>query len=393
VAIDGKILISGAGIAGLTLAILLKEQGHDLLVVEHEEALPTEGYMMDFFGSGWDVAERMGLTDKLRALHYPIDALQFVGDLGDVYASVPISRVRQALGGKYVYLRRSDLVRILHERAQGLGVEVRFGTEITALEDTGKAVQITFDDDSNGDFALVFGADGVHSGVRHLVFGAEHQFARYLGAFVAAFHLAEHDFPVGHAMKLHEEIDRVAAYYPLDDTRLDATYVFRHDEVYVPYEERLDFGRKAYEGAGWIGEALLDAYSGEEPIFFDTLTQIAMPRWSRGRVALLGDACGCLTLLAGQGSHMAMAGAYVLARELKRYKGHYAAAFTAYEAKLKPAVAARQEDAATFAKVFIPSARSRPWLRRLVIKIIFSPLVMPLVFKAFGAKSVLEDYA
>jgi 2-polyprenyl-6-methoxyphenol hydroxylase-like FAD-dependent oxidoreductase len=391
-AIDGKILISGAGIAGLTLAVLLKEQGHDLLVVEHDEAVPTEGYMMDFFGSGWDVAERMGLTDKLRALHYPIDALQFVGELGDVYASVPISRVTDALGGKYVYLRRRDLVRILYERAQSLGVEVRFDTEITELEDTGKHVEVAFDYGSDGFFALVFGADGVHSGVRSLVFGEERQFARYLGAYVAAFHLADHDFPVGRAMKLHEETDRVAAYYPLDDKRLDATYVFRHELSNVSYEDRLDFVREAYKGAGWIGEAMLDAYQGREPIFFDTLTQIAMPRWSRGRVALLGDACGCLTLLAGQGSHMAMAGAYVIARELKRYKGNHAAAFTAYEARLKPAVAARQEDAATFAKVFIPSETSRPWLRRLVIKLIFSPLVLPLVFKAFGAKSVLESY-
>jgi len=347
---------------------------------------------MDFFGSGWDVAERMGLTGDLRALRYPIDALQFVDALGDVYASVPISRVSKALGGKYVYLRRSDLGRILYERAQSLGVEIRFGTEITAVDDTGDTVQVSFDDGSAGDFALVFGADGVHSGVRHLVFGDESQFARFLGAYVAAFHLTEHDFPVGRAMKLHEETNRVAAYYPLDDTRLDATYVFRHDETHVPREERLAFVRRAYAGAGWIGESMLDAYHGSEPIYFDTLTQIAMPRWSRGRVALLGDACGCLTLLAGQGSHMAIAGAYVIAHELERYGGNYAAAFVAYEARLKPAVAARQEDAATFARYFIPSDRSRPWLRHLVIRILFNPLVLPLVFRWFGAKSVLEGY-
>jgi 2-polyprenyl-6-methoxyphenol hydroxylase-like FAD-dependent oxidoreductase len=198
---------------------------------------------------------------------------------------------------------------------------------------------------------------------------------------------------VGRAIKLHEETDRVAAYYPLDDRRLDATYVFRHDEVHVPQAERLSFVREAYDGAGWIGETMLDAYHGSEPIFFDTLTQIAMPRWSWGRVALLGDACGCLTLLAGQGSHMAMADAYVLARELERNKGKHAAAFIAYEMKMRPAVAARQEDAATFAKVFIPSADSRPWLRRLVIRMMFNPLVLPFVFRAFGAKSALEGYS
>ena len=388
----GRILISGAGIAGLTLAVLLKEQGHDPLVVECDDALPTERYMMDSFGTGWDVAERMGLTDALRALRYPIDALQFVDARGDAYASVPISRVSRELGGKYVYLRRPDLVRILHERAQSLGVQIQFGSEITQIEETADAVHVTFDDGGEDDFALVFGADGVHSQVRHLVFGDERQFARFLGAYVAAFHLTEHSFLVGRAMKLHEDVDRVAAYYPLDDKRLDATYVFRHDETYVPREEQLALVRKVYKDSGWIGEPMLEAYHGTEPIFFDTLTQIAMPRWSRGRVALLGDACGCLTLLAGQGSHMAMAGAYVIAQELERYDRDHRGAFAAYEAELKPAVAARQEDAATFAKVFIPSAHSRPWLRRLVTKIIFSPLVLPFVFKTFGTTSVLKDY-
>ncbi len=92
---NGSVLISGAGIAGLTLAVLLKEQGYEPLVVERNKALRSEGYMMDFFGSGWDVAERMGLTDELRAIHYPIDALQFVDASGKIYASVPIARVSQ----------------------------------------------------------------------------------------------------------------------------------------------------------------------------------------------------------------------------------------------------------------------------------------------------------
>src|SRR5665811_2576261 len=140
--------------------------------------------------------------------------------------------------------------------AQTLGVEIKFGVEITQIEETADAVHVTFDDGGEDDFALVFGADGVHSQVRHLVFGDERQFARFLGAYVAAFHLTEHSFPVGRAIKLHEDVDRVAAYYPLDDKRLDATYVFRHDETYVPREERLALVRKAYKGSGWIGEPM-----------------------------------------------------------------------------------------------------------------------------------------
>jgi 2-polyprenyl-6-methoxyphenol hydroxylase-like FAD-dependent oxidoreductase len=173
---------------------------------------------------------------------------------------------------------------------------------------------------------------------------------------------------------------------------MDATYVFRHDEIQVLPEDRLSFVRKEFKSAGWIAEAMLKAYRGKEPIYFDSLTQIAMPHWHQGRVALLGDACGALTLLAGQGSHMAMAGAYMIARELERHEGDYAAAFAAYEAKLKPAVTKRQKDAAAMVRYFIPSARSRPWLRRLVIKLMFSPPVLPLMFRWFGARSVLEGY-
>ncbi len=390
---NSSVLISGAGIAGLTLAILLKDQGYEPLVVERNKALRSEGYMMDFFGSGWDVAERMGLTDELRAIHYPIDALQFVDSEDKIYASVPIERVRHALGGKYVYLRHSDLERIVHDRAQAAGIAIRYGSVVTGLRETANAVRATFVDGAEADFALVFGADGVHSGVRRLVFGEERQFERFLGGYVSAFHLNRHKFDIGRALKLHEEPDRVTMFYPLDAQRMDATYVFRHDEVQVLPDERLSFVRKEFKGAGWIGEAMLKAYKAKEPIYFDSLTQIVMPHWHQGRVALLGDACGCLTLLAGQGSQMAMAGAYVIARELERHDGDYTAAFAAYEAMLKPAVTKRQKDAAAMAQYFIPTKRSRPWLRRLIIKLIFSPLVLPLVFRWFGAKSVLEGYA
>src|SRR6185312_6251019 len=112
-----KLLISGGGIAGLTLAIQLKQSGFEPQVIERELGPRSEGYMMDFFGTGWDVAERMGLTGRLRAVRYPIDALEFVDGAGKSWLHVPIARVGRALGGKYVYLRRQDLEAILAERA------------------------------------------------------------------------------------------------------------------------------------------------------------------------------------------------------------------------------------------------------------------------------------
>jgi 2-polyprenyl-6-methoxyphenol hydroxylase-like FAD-dependent oxidoreductase len=388
-----RILISGGGIAGLTLAIELKRRGFDPVVVEKEPQPRREGYMMDFFGSGWDVAERMDLVDELRAVRYPIDALDFVDTEGRPFVHVPIDRVRRALGDRYVYLRRQDLERILTERARKAGIVPRYGCSLAALSDDADAVHARFSDGSEDDFALVVGADGVHSRVRELVFGPERQFARFLGLSVAAFHVARNGLPFMRAATIYEEPDRLSMVYPLDDERLDATFVLRTGEIdHLPHSERLAFLHERLSGAGWIVEDVLAACPADAPVFFDSVTQIVMPQWHRGRVALIGDACGCLTLLAGQGSHMAMAGGYVLADMLERHKDH-AAAFAAYQDFLKPAIAKKQNSAARFAPLFVPKPNSRPWLRRLAIKLLFGWPLINLGLEAFGSKSVLAGRA
>jgi 2-polyprenyl-6-methoxyphenol hydroxylase-like FAD-dependent oxidoreductase len=388
-----RALICGGGIAGLTLAICLKDIGWEPLVVEREPALRAEGYMMDFFGTGWDVAERMGLVDALRALRYPIDAMQYVDDTGRPYISVPIERIKRALSNKYVYLRRADLEQILFSRARETAVDVRFGLSIDALDDRDTEVGVTFSDGSQESFDLVFGADGVHSQVRRLVFGPEDNFSRFLGYYVAAFHVDDHHYSIGRAFKLHEEADRLVVVYPLDARRLDATFVFRHADIgLVPPARQLGLIEQCYRGAGWIAEALLKDRPSSQRIYFDPTTQIVMPEWHRGRIALLGDAAGCLTLLAGQGSHMAMAGGHVIARELERHGGDRRAAFAAYERFLKPHVEAKQKSAAWLARLFVPTKRSSPLLRRLVIRLIFSPPLTEYAFGYAGARSILADY-
>jgi len=388
-----KIVISGAGIAGLTLGTLLKEQGHDVVVVERDASLRLEGYMMDFFGTGWDVAERMGLVDALHEIHYPIDAMDYVDAQGHTYLHLPIARVKDALKGKYTYLRRPDLERIVSERSQQSGVTIRFSTTISAIEEKATEVLVAFEPGNTESFDLVIGADGVHSRVRELVFGPEKQFDRFLGYYVAAFHIPKHDYAIGRALKLYEEVDRLAGFYPISESVMDATYIFRHENAgFVPRSERLPLVRKKFKGAGWIAETVLLDYVSTEPIFFDSVTQITMNSWSKGRVALIGDACGCLTLLAGQGSHMAMAGAYVLANELQKNNGDYKTAFHSYETFLKPAVQKKQQEAARLSKRFVPSSRSITPLRHLVMKGMFSPLLIKYSFTLFGGKSILAHY-
>ncbi len=387
-----RVLISGGGIAGLTLGILLFEKGWDPLIIERDPVLRKEGYMMDFFGTGWDVAERIHIVDALRAVKYPIDYLQYVDRSGKPYASVPISRVRHALDNNYVYLRRSDLEAILFERAKSTGLGVRFGTVIRSLNDTGSSVEVEFEDDSRDSFSLVFGADGVHSRVRELAFGPEEQFARFLGAYVTAFHSANR-YDLQNCLKMYEEKDHLIGLYPLSNQTMTGLYVFRSSNLgYVQGDKRLVLLKEEFKKSRWIGKQVLDDIKPTTPIFFDSLTQILMPGWSKGRIALLGDACGCLTLVAGQGSHMAMGDAYVIAHELERYTGDYQEAFRSYETFLKPIITSKQNSAERFSKIFVPSQKSRMWLRRLVIKLIFSRPLIGFGLSSFGSKSVLSSY-
>jgi 2-polyprenyl-6-methoxyphenol hydroxylase-like FAD-dependent oxidoreductase len=387
-----SVLIVGSGIAGPTLAILLQQNGWNPLVIERDPAPSSLGYMMDFFGTGWDVAERMGLTDALRAVRYPIETMEYVDAQGRSSVRIPLERIRRALDGRYVYLRRSDLARILYDRMREIRVPVRFGTTIRALTETTQGVRVTFEDGQQEEFALVVGADGVHSHTRKLVFGPEEPFARYLGYYVAAFQLPLAP-EIRQSFVLHEEPDRVASFYPVSAELMASTYIFRHPDIgHIPAAERLPFLRARYAGSGWIAERVLEGLSEQSPIFLDSLTQIKMPKWSAGRVCLIGDSCGCLTLAAGQGSHMAMAGAFVLATELTRHAGDFSAAFAAYENFLRPHVERKQQQGARLAGSFVPSSRSRLWLRRLVIRAIFSSLLIRWTFRGFGARSVLRDY-
>jgi 2-polyprenyl-6-methoxyphenol hydroxylase-like FAD-dependent oxidoreductase len=391
---DKKVLISGGGIAGLTLSILLKEKGWEPLVIERDPAVRTEGYMMDFFGTGWDVADRMGLLSDIRMIHYPIDYLDYVDRNGAPhFPAVPIDRVRRAFKGKYAYLRRPDLEVILFNRALASGVEIRFGTTIQSIKEEKNSLRVVFNDGTAGTFQLLFGADGVHSHVRGLIFGPESKFARFLGYYVAAFHFPNHDYRIGRSLKIYEEPGRVAWFYPLDDRTMDATYIFRHEDVgRLPHEKRVPFVKEQFTGSGWIAEDVLRSVSSSEPIYFDALTQIVMQNWHKGRIALLGDACGCLTPIAGQGSHMAMAGAYVIARELERYSGDYQSAFTAYQQFLKPFVDRKQNEAMGLAGQLVPSSRTKMVFRYPLIRLIFNKFFLSYFLNSLGAKSILASY-
>ena len=325
-----RVLISGGGIAGLTLAYWLRQYYIPAVVIEQANAIRRDGYAIDFFGTGYDVAERMSLIDQLRSRQIPFEALVYVNKDGKTIARLDMRLIRKLTEGKYMGLMHTTLEEVLYEALEGT-VEVRFGRWITAIEAGPDAVQVTCNDGTTESFDLLIGADGVHSKTRALVFGPEEQFSRSLGYTIACYPLADR-YGIGKTFQMYNEPGRMAAAYctpQADDLLLFFMYQQPVPE-HVPRSMRLSHLRKVFRGMGWLTEQFLSDVDPEVSVFMDAVIQIQMPTWHQGRVALVGDACDCPTLLSGQGASLAMGGAYLLAKALHD-TADYQEAFWCYE--------------------------------------------------------------
>ncbi|MBA2287673.1 MAG: FAD-dependent monooxygenase [Ktedonobacteraceae bacterium] len=288
-----RVLISGGGIAGLTLAYWLQKLAISSVVIEQANTIRRDGYAIDFFGTGYDVASRMGLIDQLRSRQIPFEALVYVNKDGKPIAQLDMELIRKLTEGKYMGLMHATLAEVLHEALEET-VDVRFGRWITAIESGPDAVVVTFNDGTTETFDLLIGADGVHSRTRALLFGPEEQFSRYLGYTIACYLLAD-CYSIGKTFQMYNEPGRMAAAYctpQADDLLLFFMYQSSKPE-HVPREQRLSHLRKVFAGMGWLTEKFLSDVDPSVNVFMDAVIQIQMPTWYQGRVALVGDACDC----------------------------------------------------------------------------------------------------
>jgi 2-polyprenyl-6-methoxyphenol hydroxylase-like FAD-dependent oxidoreductase len=383
-----KILISGAGLAGMTLAYWLSQEHYEVTIIEVASTLREDGYGIDFFGSGYDVAERMGILESLSEQQINADHISFIDSDGSDLARLDLESMRDVMNGRYIPLMHWTLEKALYN-ALPESVNIRFGCALQSVTQTEKNIAVVFDDGKSETFDLLIGADGVHSRTRELVFGPESEYAHYLGYQVACYRLDD-DFGIGRSWKNYTEPDRQSGAYCTDhENEVISQFIWKTPNPdHVPHDQRLPVLRQAFKGMGWQTEQLLAA-APTEGIFMDSLTQIRMPRWHEGRVALVGDACGCMTLISGQGASMAMGSAYVLAESLGKYSEHELA-FQTYENQLRPEIEARQDKAESFARAFVPGSELGLDVQQLMMKLLFHDAFKGLLKHQFMADSVLQ---
>lgn len=391
-----RILISGAGIAGGTLAYWLQRFGFEPILVELAPQLRTGGYMIDFWGAGFRVAEKMQIIDQLREKHYTIPELEFVNKDNKRIGAFPAEAMRRAVQYRHCNLLRSSLAEVIFH-ALPKTVPIHFGTSVTAMEETPDGVHVTLSTGETLTVDLVVGADGLHSNVRTLLFHKdENAFERFMGYYLASFTI---DNYIGedHIFRSYSERGKQVGIYSLRDGKL--AVFFAYEAPRTPFDfrnrqeqqERLQaaFARVPWKECPTLFQKMQDA----PDFYYDEVTQIVLPHWSQGRVALVGDAAHCASLLSGQGSALAMTSAYILAGELKKNQGDYAKAFRAYEHSVRPEIERKQHLAQRFAGSFIPKTRLGLWGRNVMARLMLLPIVSKLFVNAFlSDKITLPDY-
>jgi 2-polyprenyl-6-methoxyphenol hydroxylase-like FAD-dependent oxidoreductase len=351
-----KVLISGASIAGPTLAYWLYRYGFDVTVVERARAVRTGGYPIDVRGTAVDVVERMGMLRDLQAAHISTRKVTFVGAEGHPIGTVRPDALSRGVS-RDLEVPRGTLTSLLFDLTRQGPTRYRFGDSIAALEDREDHVNVTFKSGESGRFDIVIGADGLHSNTRRLVFGPEDPFIRYLGFCFAGF-TVRNDRGLAHEAIIYAEPGRVAVLYAVRTSpTLHAILNFTYPRP--PFSGRSDeeaqrrLTAEMFAGCGWETARMVDAMLKADDLYFDSVSQIHMPAWSSGRVVLAGDAAHATSFLSGQGSSLALVGAYVLAGELATHD-EPEQAFAAYEQICRPFVEANQALATRGGSLLLP---------------------------------------
>ena len=376
-----KVLIVGTGIAGTTLAYWLARYGFEPTLVEQAEQLRTGGYVIDFWGLGYDVAEKMGILPALKEVALPFDGLKIVDEHGRRKGGFGRRAIRSMLGRRYLSILRSDLAKQIYG-ALGDGVRTIFGDTVTRLQQDEAGVLVGFRSGHFERFDLVFGAGGLHSPVRNLLFGAESNFEKFLGYYAASFAVDDYPYQDRHMFVSYSAPGKQVSRYTVRDGRTVFLFVFAaREKLSIPHANvraQKQVLKDEFAGVGWECPDMLRRLDDNTEIYFDAVSQIRMGKWSRKRSTLVGDACACPSLLAGQGSALAMAGAYILAGELKLAEGNHQVAFANYERSLHPVIESKQLAAQKFATSFAPKTHFGIFLRNQVTRLMTIPFVADL---------------
>lgn len=350
-----KIVVNGASIAGLSVAVSLGRSGHDVVLIERAGAVRSGGIAVDVRGQALDVAQSFGILDQLKTNRVTYGAqFEFADPDGVVLASIdPNADIYESPGDLEV--GRDELVRILESQLPA-SVTRLFDATVESLEFTaggGARVSITGRDPEEVD--LVVGADGLHSRIRRLAFGPEADYLRYLGLYVGVLRKCRTSIDVP-ATTVYNEPGKLVL---VRGNGRESSAVLGFSSDWISYDYHDDaVGRDLVESAfvevnGWKTQELISEVAESPDFYFDSVCQVDMPAWHRNACVLVGDAGYCASFFSGMGTTLALQGAKVLADSLNS-EACVSAGLRAYEVAMRPFVDEAQATATEGIELLFP---------------------------------------
>ncbi len=327
-----RILISGAGAAGFTLAYWLKQYGFTPTLIDKYPGLRRGGYKVDVRGAAIEVAKQMGIYQSLVEANVNLKSSKFVAPNLKVFQFD--SGMLSLCSEGDIEINRWDLVQILSKAVEE--VEIIYDDSITQFDESDKVVY--FEKMAPREFDLVIGADGIYSKVRKLVFGEDSKFIKEYGVNFCIFSIPN-IFELERSEMVYFDKGKFVAAYAINNHSV-ACLAFKSKKEKLLRENLKEVFEEQFKHLGWEIPRLITLMRESEDCYFDMLAQVQMPGWVKGRVALVGDAAYAAS---GIGTNLAMIGAYVLAREIKLADGDYLTAFARYETLLRECVEISQK--------------------------------------------------
>lgn len=338
-----RVLVVGAGIAGPAICYWLKRFGFSPVLIEKSAAIRKGGQALDVRGIATHIAREMGIYDQICDMRTRIECGRFVDVAGNV--------MHEEQGEKFgfrqddeVEILRGDLIEILMETIAD--VPCRFNQYITSLQQNDTSVTVNFNDGTVESYDMVIAADGIHSATRRMIFDKNEYQLVNLGSYISTFTIPNY-LNLNHMDVGCEVNQKLVSVNSDNDPKLAiAGFMFRSQHVLKDIRdenEQKNFLCDTFRDFGWEVQNILNLMSESDDFYFDAITQVKMNSWTKGRIALLGDAGYCPSPLSGQGNNLALVGAYILAGELKAANGNYVQAFARYNELLQPFVDVNQK--------------------------------------------------
>ncbi len=381
-----NILISGASIAGPALAFWLNKYGFNVTIVEKTPMLRGGGYRVDVRGIAVDVAERMGLMNKMRGSGTAMKGSSFINSSGKRLVSMNDPNMFGMRQANDAEIMRGDLSNILYEATKDDATYI-FNDSISEMVQTAENVRVTFKSGMSKHFDLVVGADGLHSNVRNIAFGQEKGFIQNFGYYFAIFTIPNF-FELDHWELSYMAEARVMNVFSTgDDHQAKALFMFASDTKDYNYrdiegQKKLLYARYKDDGGDVL--KIMNCLADTPDFYFDSISQVHIDCLSRGRIVLLGDAGYCPSPAAGQGTSLALVGAYTLAGELALAAGDYQMAFSKYEETMAKFIAKNQQLIIGMEKMF-PKSKKQLWLQtnavRLMLRLPWKEKILKSMYK------------